>query len=304
MNDDPREVLSLLNSFGYVGITAQQLKEFIKDLKLYRKIKERERHQWKEEIEKKIMHKQYNMMKEILCEQSNESRITKNSTSSNSSNFYDDSLMKMKVKYVPYNEEDKNYSESKENYTSCKTELHAPKTKCKETMVPWTTKSNQLPFDGNLNKLEDVKNSEIENRCPKYVNKNINLSKDKRISKSEGERILHPEKPVFSESRRPRSAPNLSECAQQANGSSRTRSVTSARNSTLSGSKSFIRPWRLQPKAQKSASIKKSDPVALYQKYQQEWKQISFPGDNKHANIRWAIREKILGINPHPPVKI
>lgn len=30
MNDDPREVLVLLNSLGFVGITAQQLKAFMK----------------------------------------------------------------------------------------------------------------------------------------------------------------------------------------------------------------------------------------------------------------------------------
>ena len=30
MNDDAREVLALLNSLGFVGITAQQLKAFMK----------------------------------------------------------------------------------------------------------------------------------------------------------------------------------------------------------------------------------------------------------------------------------
>ncbi|EFN63003.1 hypothetical protein EAG_02984 [Camponotus floridanus] len=60
-----------------------------------------------------------------------------------------------------------------------------------------------------------------------------------------------------------------------------------------------IRPWRLQPQAQKIIN-KKCDPVALYQKYQQEWKQISFPGEAKHSKVRWAVREKMLGTDPHP----
>lgn len=55
-----------------------------------------------------------------------------------------------------------------------------------------------------------------------------------------------------------------------------------------------IRPWRLQPEVQRNIN-KKCDPVALYQKYQREWKQISFPGEAKHSKIRWAVREKMLG---------
>ena len=63
---------------------------------------------------------------------------------------------------------------------------------------------------------------------------------------------------------------------------------------------SVIRPWRLQPVIQKS--WKKSDPVALYQKYQEEWKHCPLPGEDQHSNIRWAIREKMLGSDPHPRV--
>lgn len=64
-----------------------------------------------------------------------------------------------------------------------------------------------------------------------------------------------------------------------------------------------IRPWRLQSEVQKNITNKKCDPVALYQKYQQEWKQISFPGEAKHSKIRWAVREKMLGTDPHPVVR-
>lgn len=64
-----------------------------------------------------------------------------------------------------------------------------------------------------------------------------------------------------------------------------------------------IRPWRLQSEMHKNITNKKCDPVALYQKYQQEWKQISFPGEAKHSKVRWAVREKMLGTDPHPVVR-
>lgn len=64
-----------------------------------------------------------------------------------------------------------------------------------------------------------------------------------------------------------------------------------------------IRPWRLQPEAQKNVINKKCDPVTLYQKYQQEWKHISFPGEATHSKLRWAVRERMLGTDPHPAVR-
>lgn len=42
----------------------------------------------------------------------------------------------------------------------------------------------------------------------------------------------------------------------------------------------------------------KSDPVALYHKYEQEWKKIKLPGENMHKNLRWAIRERMCGQTP------
>ncbi|XP_034173700.1 uncharacterized protein LOC117601260 isoform X4 [Osmia lignaria lignaria] len=191
MDDDPREVLALLNSLGFVGITGQQLKAFMKDLKLYRKIKEHETKRRKEEMKRKILHKQHNMIKEILREHNAEHLIESTISSNSSSSYIDSSLVK----------------------------------------------------------------------CA-----------------------------------RPMSAPNILEREQDHIGSSQTKST----QSTKSGSKSFIRPWRLQPEVQKALSARKSDPVMLYQKYQQEWKQMSFPGEAKHSSIRWAIREKMLGGDPHP----
>ncbi|XP_022902515.2 centriolar and ciliogenesis-associated protein HYLS1 [Onthophagus taurus] len=50
---------------------------------------------------------------------------------------------------------------------------------------------------------------------------------------------------------------------------------------------SFIRP--------KSVKTTKSDPVSLYHRYQAEWKKQKIPGVDNHSNLRWVIREKMLG---------
>ncbi|KAJ8932530.1 hypothetical protein NQ318_000647 [Aromia moschata] len=51
---------------------------------------------------------------------------------------------------------------------------------------------------------------------------------------------------------------------------------------------SLIRPGC--PKA-----LNRCDPVALYQYYQKEWKKQKFPGQENHSDLRWAVREKMLG---------
>jgi hypothetical protein len=34
--------------------------------------------------------------------------------------------------------------------------------------------------------------------------------------------------------------------------------------------------------------------VQKYQAYKKEWSKQNIPGENKHSNIRWWIREKML----------
>ncbi|XP_067009976.2 centriolar and ciliogenesis-associated protein HYLS1 isoform X2 [Anabrus simplex] len=59
---------------------------------------------------------------------------------------------------------------------------------------------------------------------------------------------------------------------------------------------SFIKPWRLlEPMPQP-----RSDPVALYHKYQEIWKQQKAPGECSHQGLRWSVREKMLGQDPNP----
>ncbi|XP_055683098.1 uncharacterized protein LOC129789973 [Lutzomyia longipalpis] len=52
-------------------------------------------------------------------------------------------------------------------------------------------------------------------------------------------------------------------------------------------SKMWIRP--------KVTRQKKSDPVAMHSKYQKEWEKFrnNIPGQNKHLDLRWSIREKL-----------
>nr|XP_012152793.1 PREDICTED: hydrolethalus syndrome protein 1 homolog isoform X2 [Megachile rotundata] len=281
MNDDPREVLAILNSLGFIGITAQQLKAFMKDLKLYRKIKEHERQQRKEEIKKKIMDKQQSMIKEILREHKTHNYSIENTISTNSSSSYvDNSLVKINIK-CSSNDKENEKSNSEENFAVTKQKLNIMKSKpeFKEVFDHYNIKSNSVSSHKN-----DVPRLQSKTTYLKGLEKDV-CTKKQHQTKAESDKITRHEKSVPLQSIRPMSAPNILEHEQEHFGSSRTK---------------IIRPWRLQPEVRKALSIKKSDPVTMYQKYQQEWKQMSFPGEAKHSSVRWAIREKMLGGDPHP----
>ncbi|XP_029046401.2 uncharacterized protein LOC114877672 [Osmia bicornis bicornis] len=290
MDDDPREVLALLNSLGFVGITGQQLKAFMKDLKLYRKIKEHETKRRKEEMKRKILHKQHNMIKEILREHNAEHLIESTISSNSSSSYIDSSLVKVRVKCLSNGKENKE-SNSEENSARTRQKINVVKSepKTREVFDHYTIKPTSVPCKEN-----DILQQQSKTKYLEGLKKDIYLRKQHETN-AETDKIIH-EKSTSLQSARPMSAPNILEREQDHIGSSQTKST----QSTKSGSKSFIRPWRLQPEVQKALSIRKSDPVMLYQKYQQEWKQMSFPGEAKHSSIRWAIREKMLGGDPHP----
>uniref|UniRef100_A0A182PJ80 HYLS1_C domain-containing protein n=1 Tax=Anopheles epiroticus TaxID=199890 RepID=A0A182PJ80_9DIPT len=52
---------------------------------------------------------------------------------------------------------------------------------------------------------------------------------------------------------------------------------------------------RIRPKS--SHSVKRSDPVGLYHAYQKDWSKFkqNLPGENNHSELRWKIRNKLLG---------
>ncbi|XP_017877956.1 uncharacterized protein LOC108623735 [Ceratina calcarata] len=293
MNDDPKEVLALLNSLGFVGITAQQLKDFMKDLKLYRKVKDRERQQRKEEIRRRIIDKQRNVIREILTEQKTEFRSIENTFSTNSSSSYiDTSFVKVRVKCMSSDKENINSANSEENYENARSnvDMIQLKSKPKRAQDHYSIKSSSVSCDNEDEKL--CLNS--RNKCGSLSKKNVHIEKQSRTKLEHDDVSDTLPKSNTLHSARPMSAPNILE-HRECVASSQTKSTSSTRNT-----KSFIRPWRLQPEVQKNLSARKSDPVTLYQRYQQEWKQMSFPGEAKHSSIRWAIREKMLGTDPHP----
>uniref|UniRef100_A0A182JPW1 HYLS1_C domain-containing protein n=1 Tax=Anopheles christyi TaxID=43041 RepID=A0A182JPW1_9DIPT len=66
------------------------------------------------------------------------------------------------------------------------------------------------------------------------------------------------------------------------------KTVSSKDSSTVS--KMWIRPKSF-------CSVKRSDPVGLYHSYKKEWNKFKqlLPGENDHSELRWKIRNKLLG---------
>lgn len=41
--------------------------------------------------------------------------------------------------------------------------------------------------------------------------------------------------------------------------------------------------------------IPKCDPVTLYHQYKEEWSKYNIPGENRRSDLRWAVRERLVG---------
>ncbi|KYN43356.1 hypothetical protein ALC56_02082 [Trachymyrmex septentrionalis] len=306
IKDDPREVLVLLNSLGFVGITAIQLKAFMKDLKIYRKVRERERQQQKEEIKTKIINKQQTLLREAYRNHDTADYSLSNIVPSESSNSLDDeSVVKVRIRCISKEEDIQKQRCSKTKVM--KSDEKLLQTKCNKQDAIEVAESNKIYCEQNYSNTKSypvIKSSKSETKqdISKCLTKNSHLAERHKQNLKIDEQM----KPMTLI--HPSSAPVLSNYISQSEsksvisdptGNIRTQSALSAKSSVNSGPKSFIRPWRLQSEIQKNI-IKKCDPVALYQKYQQEWKRISFPGEAKHSKVRWAVREKMLGTDPHP----
>uniref|UniRef100_A0A1B6DBD7 Centriolar and ciliogenesis-associated protein HYLS1 C-terminal domain-containing protein n=1 Tax=Clastoptera arizonana TaxID=38151 RepID=A0A1B6DBD7_9HEMI len=59
---------------------------------------------------------------------------------------------------------------------------------------------------------------------------------------------------------------------------------------------SFIKPRNLT-RQRPGLTAKRSDPVLLFHHYRQLWKQQKLPGEEPHSDLRWAIRNKMMGPN-------
>lgn len=65
--------------------------------------------------------------------------------------------------------------------------------------------------------------------------------------------------------------------------------------STRVGSKMWIRPKSAQPVKK---SVPKNNPVDLYNAYQKDWLKFKVNMcESSHSDLRWSIREKMLGKN-------
>lgn len=300
IKDDPREVLVLLNSLGFIGITATQLKAFMKDLKIYRKIKERERQQRKEEIKTKIIGKQQTLIKEVHEQRNTDCSSINIVPSESSTSFDDESLVKVRIKCISKEDVQKDTEAA-----AIKLDEKVSTVKYKDVQVVESDRSRckQNCFN-TASPIIGCSKSESRRNVSKYLAKDSSSMEECKHNLKEDEI-----KSVTSMFEHAICEPILSNCinsesksvASDPIGNMRMQSALSTRSSINSRHKSFIRPWRLQPQAQKLIN-KKCDPVALYQKYQQEWKQISFPGEAKHSKVRWAVREKMLGTDPRVPL--
>jgi len=309
IKDDPREVLVLLNSLGFVGITAAQLKAFMKDLKIYRKVKERERQQRKEEIKTKLISKQQALLKEAHRHRNTDYSLSNIGPSESSNSLDNESVVKVRIRCIPKVEDVQKQKCFKA--TAIKSDEKLSKIKYDEEDAIQVAESDRIYYEQNYfnTKSYPVRDSKSENnqnisKClPKYSHLRERCKQNLKIDEQMKPMTLAPKHVVTASASISSNHMSRSESksvTSDPTGNVHAQSTLSTRSSVNSGHKSFIRPWRLQSEAQKNIANKKCDPVALYQKYQQEWKQISFPGEAKHSKVRWAVREKMLGTDPCP----
>lgn len=204
------------------------------DLKLYRKIKDRERQEKKEEIKKRITDKQQSMIQEILREQRTELHLIENTVSTNSASSYvDGSRVRVKVKCFSSEKENENSMNSEESHieTGRKFDTQKPLFKSRRILDHYSLKSNDVACDNEDDGKHYIKN---KNKFSGYSVKGHTEAQNN--IKIENEK-MHIRKATALQSDRPMSAPNILEHQQNPIGSSQTKSTTSTKN-THSGTKS------------------------------------------------------------------
>lgn len=227
---NPRDVLDHLYELGYTNITANQLKEFVKDLKKLIKYDQRMK----------------NGGKNKDCE--NES------------------------------------SEEEEKGEGRRSRVVAPRPAPRQTVSPMTAElaeSNMKRFSPDVNACLD--------RDEITANRKITSTSCTSSDVVDGrQRSLGSRSETRHDRPKSKQASNCRPCSSKEN-------IPPTRSS------SFIRPWKCQSGGQRSGYLSnRSDPVALYHKYQALWQQNKIPGEENHSGLRWNIRERMLGQDPHP----
>ncbi|CAG9863596.1 unnamed protein product [Phyllotreta striolata] len=253
---DPRDVLSYLNELGYTNISAQQLKEFIIDLK-------------------KIIKYEWKRMKHL--EQNEHSNNTLSTVhSSISTKFQEESSVKQK-----------STKSSKpdifETLYNLPTEAFKAKIANKPDKPPIAIHIKQskkkIPSHDHCVHVENVNAREQTNINDKICSDCCKASVETTEKLNNEESKTDPSKTdtELESGRTSGLRPNSKQ--------SRT---SSSKSTKLKKSKTQVL------RAPSRKTISKSDPVALYQEYQKQWKTIKFPGEQSHLDLRWAIREKLM----------
>ncbi|GLV32700.1 Hyls1 centriolar and ciliogenesis associated [Carabus blaptoides fortunei] len=238
---DPREVLQYLNHLGYYNITAEQLYEFIKDLK------------------KLIKHDQ---KKSVLIQNQENIEPTKIPSCQSEPE-------KTTSGYYEFNNDTNSKQLNINTVGDCTDSfniLHSAST--------ISSRAKEVPKKQNIISVEIIKPSTklLSSSCASVSGTKTRASsapssctnRDESVSRTN---VSHERSKSKEQSQ---SADNIH------------------RSNSLKPKASFIRPRR-------PVKISKSDPVTLYQQYQVEWSKQKLPGEDKHFDLRWAIRERMLG---------
>ena len=129
-------------------------------------MKDREKQQRKEEIRRKIIEKQQNVIKEVLREQRNEFCYTENTVSTDSNSYTDHSLVRVKVKCVSSDRENKESVNSDETRVDARQRSDISKSTAKKASDRSTVRSNGLACDDEGTK-HHFKSKERHVECPK-----------------------------------------------------------------------------------------------------------------------------------------
>ncbi|XP_057668467.1 uncharacterized protein LOC130901262 [Diorhabda carinulata] len=246
---DPREVLIYLNKLGYTNISAQQLKEFIIDLK-----------------------------KIIKYEQRKHKTLGHDFGISDTYNYSTPIYPEPKLKPQMYQNND--IFEMLHNHpTQASKAKMVDKINGQIAVHITHAKKKNIDHEHCVHLETGVQSNICNCRKP---SENVQTTSSERVSKED----------IQTQTDR----------SKQMSGSSTNKSrPTSNEASSVPSSKLRKSKTAVLKNTSSVKSLKKSDPVALYHQYQQEWKSVKFPGEDNHLDLRWAVREKLIN---GPPVEI
>lgn len=199
---------------------------------MYRKVKDREKQQRKEEITRKIIEKQQSDIKTILREQRKFSSVENYVTTDSSNSYVDSPIVKVKVQCVSSDKENKKCSSTEASSLGTK-QYGVTKSKPKIVSDPYNVKSNSVIHEGDSTSahLKSYK------KCSEYLKENTGIIRKPKTKIGNDKVLSHHAESISLQPKRPMSAPNILEHEQERVGSSQTKSILSTKTSQ-SGTKS------------------------------------------------------------------